>query len=184
MSDELPTPAEAAELADLANAGDIVFRWKGREYDPAAELTLEQRGRYGRWLKNRALEAATGGAAADAPEDVRRDLLRTYLADAAAGKYDYGSIVCLQVIHTPEGMAHTLYLLVSADDPTFTPEDATRVLREHATEWMAAALARAAAPKSSPPGVPGAGPGPACSPTSAPPANAAAAASPSATPSG
>jgi hypothetical protein len=142
------TPESRPDLASLLNVG-TAFEYKGKEYR-LKELDLPQKARYAQWLRDRALAAYTAGAANDAPDHVRRELLRVYGIDCAAGVYDFGGEACVKSLGTLAGQAQVLHLSLSPDNPEVTPEFAAEMLQAKYAEIINVLL-EAAAPKSAAP---------------------------------
>lgn len=158
------------DLGDILNVGDPI-PYKGKSYT-ARDLTLEQRGRFGKWLKDRAkadiIRDQESGDYADAWVRLR---LSTFEQDEAAGLYDWGSPASLNAIRcTVVGGAYALYLMFQDAHPDMT-EDLAREVYDDLLKRQAKEEARRLAakmldpPASSAPGAPSQ-PGPSASPGS------------------
>ncbi len=148
-----PAPPSVEQV--ILNIG-TAFTFGGKVYE-LRELTLEQKFRFTTWLRNRALAAVSGGAAADAPEHLRKELLAEYVRAAVAGSFDVGGDAFKAAMLTPAGQSHLVYVALNGDHPEVTEEVAERMVTEKHNE-IAVQLMRAALPKFSGPAATGPAP--------------------------
>lgn len=103
------------------------FEFEGKKY-PIKELTFEQQARYSKWLRERARAAATVNPDSGVPVEVQQALYSAFLTDAAGGVYDYGGPACIKSMSSQSGMAYALYLMISAEDPSFDEMEAAALV--------------------------------------------------------
>jgi hypothetical protein len=100
------------DLSQLAGL-DIAFEFRGRKYD-LRDMDFEKGAKFSKWVKDRAKDEAarTEGL----PGEFDRKLASVLLADTAAGHYDWGGVVCVAALYSPEGAAHALLVALSDEE--------------------------------------------------------------------
>lgn len=122
-------------IADLLGLGrNITF--EGTTYT-LRKPTLLQEARFSRRLEQRAMDAVARQTGI--PDEDRDKLIRAVTRDIAAGYWEVDSPGYVEALSTPDGMAHMLYLTLSADHPDVTEERA-RDLVGHAMKEISVVL--------------------------------------------
>lgn len=136
------------DLDGIFNAGEAI-EFEGKTFT-VKELTLEQRGKFGAWLKQRAKADAARSLSEDLPDEWVRLQASVVSQDIAAGLYDWGAPASVHSItRTPDGASYALFLSISDSDPSFDELAARRLFDARLKEVAALLAARALDPPAS-----------------------------------